>query len=224
MICDTCAMCYHMAFVWDQRDIRQRDYISHAFWYHCLICEQFQVSDLVYLSPFNDTIKLIRFEGKPKVACGFILNMEKNCSCKKSGCTKNYCRCYDQKKLCGPSCRCISKGFYYYFNFDSNIFSLGVLIFFFFVGTDCQNRLGSTSRSTLPDVETNTNPPPQSGRKRFFDAGEFDRCANSLMSVARTCLEQKVDKDVAHRRLLESFSGELDRLQRIVDEKKNHKM
>lgn len=86
------------------------------------------------------------------------------------------------------------------------------------------NQSGSTSRSTLPAVDDKSNLVPQSGRKRFFDEGEFDRCANSLLSVARTCLGQNVGKDDAHRRLLETFSGELDRLQRIVDEKKNQKM
>lgn len=31
------------------------------------------------------------------------------CKCKRSGCIRNYCHCYDQKRVCGASCRCNSK-------------------------------------------------------------------------------------------------------------------
>ena len=30
----------------------------------------------------------------------------KNCNCKKSGCVKKYCNCYQQGMKCGRSCKC----------------------------------------------------------------------------------------------------------------------
>lgn len=32
-----------------------------------------------------------------------------HCRCQRSGCIRNYCLCYDQKRVCGPSCRCNSE-------------------------------------------------------------------------------------------------------------------
>lgn len=31
------------------------------------------------------------------------------CKCKRSACVRNYCQCYDQKRVCGSDCRCFSE-------------------------------------------------------------------------------------------------------------------
>lgn len=59
---------------------------------------------------------------------------------------------------------------------------------------------------------------PSTGRKLFFDRGEYDRCARSLFTSAISCYDQKVDKDVVHRKILETFHGELKRLEKIIDD------
>lgn len=44
---------------------------------------------------------------------------QRGCNCKRSGCLKNYCECYEAKISCSANCRCLGK-FYFISNFGSN--------------------------------------------------------------------------------------------------------
>lgn len=39
---------------------------------------------------------------------------QRGCNCKRSGCLKNYCECYEAKISCSANCRCLGKFFYNY--------------------------------------------------------------------------------------------------------------
>uniref|UniRef100_X2B1A3 CRC domain-containing protein n=1 Tax=Capitella teleta TaxID=283909 RepID=X2B1A3_CAPTE len=45
--------------------------------------------------------------GKSKAGQGDIRRHNKGCNCKRSGCLKNYCECYEAKILCTSLCKCV---------------------------------------------------------------------------------------------------------------------
>lgn len=47
---------------------------------------------------------------------------QRGCNCKRSGCLKNYCECYEAKISCSANCRCLGElkifiNFFFYYNF-----------------------------------------------------------------------------------------------------------
>lgn len=47
---------------------------------------------------------------RPKIKDTETLRLHhKGCNCKRSGCLKNYCECYEAKVTCSGICKCIGK-------------------------------------------------------------------------------------------------------------------
>lgn len=58
----------------------------------------------------------LNFTGKNRPKIGKAQNQSdtlrrhtKGCNCKRSGCLKNYCECYEAKIVCSANCKCIGK-------------------------------------------------------------------------------------------------------------------
>jgi len=60
---------------------------------------------------FVNTVRLCVYRpkiGKAKDTTGDVLRKHtKGCNCKRSGCLKNYCECYEAKIACSNNCKCI---------------------------------------------------------------------------------------------------------------------
>lgn len=54
----------------------------------------------------GDTLKVFQCHNPPKVIVK-LLSFHSGCNCKRSGCLKNYCECYEAKIPCSANCRCI---------------------------------------------------------------------------------------------------------------------
>lgn len=47
--------------------------------------------------------------GKARDQSDTLRRHTKGCNCKRSGCLKNYCECYEAKIVCSANCKCIGK-------------------------------------------------------------------------------------------------------------------
>lgn len=47
--------------------------------------------------------------GKSRDQSDALRRHTKGCNCKRSGCLKNYCECYEAKIVCSGNCKCIGK-------------------------------------------------------------------------------------------------------------------
>lgn len=54
--------------------------------------------------------------GKARDQSDTLRRHTKGCNCKRSGCLKNYCECYEAKIVCSANCKCIGKKPFIYFN------------------------------------------------------------------------------------------------------------
>lgn len=58
-----------------------------------------------FISFFIDRPKI----GKARDQSDTLRRHTKGCNCKRSGCLKNYCECYEAKIICSANCKCIGK-------------------------------------------------------------------------------------------------------------------
>lgn len=74
-----------------------------------------------------------------------------SCQCKKSGCVKNYCQCFDQKMRCSSSCKCISNLYIsIVFYLLLHVPNLMRMCFFLSIPTDCLNKLITSTDCPSP--------------------------------------------------------------------------
>lgn len=52
--------------------------------------------------------------GKARDQSDTLRRHTKGCNCKRSGCLKNYCECYEAKIVCSANCKCIGTEYLYF--------------------------------------------------------------------------------------------------------------
>lgn len=161
------------------------------------------------------------------------------CKCKRSACVRNYCQCYDQKRVCGSACRCFSKRylffyfscffrFFYFFNdLFWNIIAFTIHAFKF---TDCQNRFStgaaneeiakpSSSKYNSSEMDSSGSNNSRSNRK-LLPNDTYETFRNSLFSTGKACHEAGRSKQQSERAYLETFHEKLKQLDKEIDKRK----
>ncbi|XP_055321855.1 uncharacterized protein LOC129577963 [Sitodiplosis mosellana] len=127
------------------------------------------------------------------------------CKCKRSACVRNYCQCYDQKRVCGPACRCFN---------CQNRFSTST------TNEEMAKSNNSKYNSSQMDQSSSSN---GRGNRKLFENDAYESFAQSLFSTAKSCHQAGSSTQATQRKLLETFHAGLSRLNQDIDKKLNQK-
>ncbi|MCI4388619.1 hypothetical protein PGIGA_G00088010 [Pangasianodon gigas] len=153
---------------------------------------------------------------KPKIGKGKEGESErrhsKGCNCKKSGCLKNYCECYEAKIMCSSICKCVGCK-----NFEESPERKTLMHLADAAEVRVQQQTAAKTKlsSQISDLLTRTTPAISSGGKlpyTFVTKEVAEATCDCLLEQARKAERYNQPQAVAERLILEEFGHCLRRI------------
>ncbi|KAB5543863.1 hypothetical protein PHYPO_G00084530 [Pangasianodon hypophthalmus] len=153
---------------------------------------------------------------KPKIGKGKEGESErrhsKGCNCKKSGCLKNYCECYEAKIMCSSICKCVGCK-----NFEESPERKTLMHLADAAEVRVQQQTAAKTKlsSQISDLLTRTTPAISSGGKlpyTFVTKEVAEATCDCLLEQARKAERYNQPQTVAERLILEEFGHCLRRI------------